>query len=175
MKTTHRIPVVAVLALAAAAVGAQTTHEQIKREFDQARRNGDLIVAPETGLTERELYPQRYPTRVVVRKSRDEVRAEYAAAQRNGELIANGELGLTQAQLNPTRYGAATAVAGRSRADVIAELREARRNGDLFIGGESGLTLREAYPQRYVNAPAGRKASETVAQPSLPAPNTTTR
>lgn len=175
MKTPHRIPVIAVLALTAAAAGAQSTKEQVKREFDEARRNGELIVSPETGLQERELYPQRYPARVVVRKSRDEVRAEFAAAQRSGELIANGETGLTQAQLNPTRYGTTTAVAGKSRAEVIAELNEARRNGELFIGGEAGLTQREAFPQRHATAPVARESAQTVAQPSLPTPRTSTR
>jgi hypothetical protein len=52
MKTTRRIPVIAVLALAAAAASAQTgkDREQVVREFDEARRNGELIVSPETGL-----------------------------------------------------------------------------------------------------------------------------
>jgi lambda repressor-like predicted transcriptional regulator len=177
MKTTHRISLVAALALAATAAVAQgADRTQVQREFDEARRNGELIVSAETGLTERELYPHRYPARAVVGKTRDQVRAELAAAQRSGDVVANGETGLTHAQLNPARYGAPTAVAGKSRAEVVAELNEARRNGELFIGGEAGLTLREAYPQRHANAPARRDAaSETVAQPSVPAPRTTTR
>lgn len=179
MKTTHQLPVIAVLAFAAAAAVAQTgaDREQVKRDFDAARRNGELIVSAETGLTERELYPQRYPARTVASKTREQVRAEFADAQRSGQLVANGETGLTAAQLNPTRYDTrSTAVANKSRAEVIAELNEARRNGDLVVGGEAGLTQREAFPQRYASVPSGRSAqAATVAQPSVPKPSTATR
>ena len=176
MKHTQRIPAIAVLALAAVAAHAQSgaDREQVKRDFEKARSNGELMAPGEAGLRERDLYPQRYPApAAAVGKSREQVRAELATAQRSGELVANGEAGVTEAQLNPARYGMPTAVAGKSRAEVIAELNEARRNGDLFVG-ESGLTLRQTFPQRYDNAPVRRDAqSAAAAQPSLTAPTRT--
>lgn len=176
MKLQRQLPVLALVALGAAAVTANASdREQVIREYQDALRNGDLVVSGETGLRENELYPQRYPARAkVARKTREQVQAELTAAQRSGETMANGEAGLTLAQLTPGRYPAAAVLAGRSRADVIAELNESRRTGDLFAGGEAGLTLREKFPQSYP-AHARRDApAQTVAQPFAPKVSTAT-
>ena len=178
MNTRRNTFAVALLALVAGTAFAQEgkSREQVRAEFEQARRNGDLLVTGEIGQPENQLHPARYPAQAAASKSREEVRAELAQAQREGDVIA-GESGLALNQLYPARYPGHTMVASRSRAEVKAEVIEARRNGDLMAAGELGLTQREQFQRARTTTSAARHAQDTatVAQPSLPAPITATR
>ena len=152
MKPTH---IVSALLLAIAATGAAQaqdiqSRDQVQAELSAAQRSGNLMAAGETGLTLRELFPERYAAPApVAGKTRAQVLAELAEAQRRGELPLSGEAGFAMNQAYPTRYPA-TVVAGmqKTRAEVQAELAEARRNGDVLVG-DSSLTLREEFPQQY--------------------------
>lgn len=80
------------------------SREQVRAEWADAQRNGELIVASETGQTARDLAPQRYPhPATVVTKTRREVRSETINAIRSGDVI-DTETGLKLNQLYPTRY-----------------------------------------------------------------------
>jgi lambda repressor-like predicted transcriptional regulator len=177
MNITRKLPAVALLALAAATAGAQSdkSRGQVRKEFDEARRNGDLMVSGELGLKENELVPGRYPARATVGKSREQVNAELAQARLSGDIIATGELGLTANQLRPSSFPASSVVAGKTREQVKAELAEARRDGDLMAAGELGLTLREEYPYRYRNTTPKAQQAATIVQPTAPATIAATR
>jgi hypothetical protein len=179
MTATRTIPALVLLALAAATASAQTGQDrmQVRQELVDARRHGELLVPGETGLTERELHPSRYPGRTALAgKTREQVRAELAQAQRDGDLIAYGESGLSRYEQQPAYYPARTTVAARSRAEVKAEVIEARRHGELMAAGELGAAPQGGEAQRRA-ATAGRRAPDmaTVALPSLPAASTARR
>ena len=131
----------------------------------EARRNGELLVPGELGLTERQLYPQRYPARSqVAGKARAEVLAELDEARRNGDLLLPGDLGITEYQANPSAYPARPVFAGKTREQVRAETLQAIRDGDILGAGEASLPLRQLYPQSYLArdgvAPSPRMARE---------------
>jgi hypothetical protein len=152
------IPSAAAIALLAAAMGAAhaeapKTREQVRAEYFEAVRNGD-IQAGESSLTLRELYPHRYPAQQVApAKTREQVRAEFEEARRTGGLLV-GESGLTERELHPQQFPAAAVYQGKTREQVRAELAEAIRTGDIIGNGESSLTLREQYPHRYASKAA---------------------
>jgi len=80
------------------------SREQVRAEWADAQRNGELVASAETGQTARDLAPQRYPKpAAVVLKTRREVRAETINAIRSGDVI-DAETGLKLNQLHPTRY-----------------------------------------------------------------------
>lgn len=136
---------------------AGLTREQVKAELMEAIRTGNMPANDESGLTDRELHPSRYPAvqASAAPLTRAQVLAQFEEARRTGDLYAPGESGLRLNELNPQAYPAKVAVAGRSRAEVQAELREALRTGNILAGGEAGLLLKDMYPQRYANvAPA---------------------
>jgi Domain of unknown function (DUF4148) len=82
---------------------AGTTREQVMRELEEARQNGE-IRNQETGLQEFESNPSRYPQRQApAGRTREEVRAEFLAAQKSGDLIV-GENGERANELNPSMY-----------------------------------------------------------------------
>jgi hypothetical protein len=81
------------------------TRAQANAELATAIRNGDMLAAGDSGLREKDLYPNRYPADpVVAGKSRQQVEAELAVAIRNGDMLAPGELGMRENQLEPQFY-----------------------------------------------------------------------
>ncbi|HEV7575043.1 MAG TPA: DUF4148 domain-containing protein [Caldimonas sp.] len=146
---TSSLFLVSALCAGAAQAQATVTREQVKAEFTQAVRNGDVAPAGE-GMTLRQLHPERYAAPSVVgAKTRAEIKAEYAEAVRTGDIIAAGEAGLKLNELHPQAYPAtAFAGTGKTRGEVKLELAEAVRTGDV-IEGETGMKLNELYPQRY--------------------------
>jgi len=135
--------------LGAAHAQSAKTREEVRNELLEAQRNGDVLAPGESGLTLRELHPQRYGVAPTPAKTRAQVTAEFAAAQRAGDTISSGEIASTQRELNPQRYSAPIAVAGKTREQVKAELSDAVRTGDVIAHGESGLKLNELHPQWY--------------------------
>ena len=106
---------VSLLLLAAIGTTAQAqsekTREQVKAEYAEAVRTGDVIPAGDVGLKLNELYPQRYPhAQVTVGTTRAQVKAELAEAIRTGDMMASGELGLKLNEEFPQRYTKARAV-----------------------------------------------------------------
>src|SRR6266850_2258362 len=86
---------------------AQTakTREQVRNELIEATRNGDVIAGGESGLTLRELNPQRYPRPTTIAgKTREQVKAELEDAIRTGDIIASGESGLKMNEVHPQWY-----------------------------------------------------------------------
>ena len=161
MKQVH---IVSAILLATAALGAQAqdvgqSRAQVQAELSAAQRSGNVMAAGETGLTLRELFPERYAALpAVAGKTRSQVLAELTEAQRKGELPLGGEAGIALNQAYPGRYpGTVQATLGRTRAEVQAELAEARRNGDVLVG-DSNMTLREEFPQQYPKGSRGRRA-----------------
>jgi hypothetical protein len=158
----------ALLTSLAATAHAQSgrTREQVKAELAEAMRTGNVMANAESGLTLREMYPQRYGAAPASTLSRAQVLQELADAQRSGDIIANGDSGLRLNQLNPQAYPPKPVVAGKTRAEVQAELREALRTGTVLAGGESGLMLRDVFPQRYANVRPMQDESMQAASPS---------
>src|SRR5450432_2587133 len=135
---------------------SEKSREQVKAEFAEAVRTGNVIPAGDAGLKLNELYPQRYPQApAAVGVSRAQVKAELAEAIRNGDMVAAGE---GETKLNeefPQRYPAQVVMAsGKTRAEVNAETLAAIRGGDMFAAGEGTMKLNEEYPQRYAKARA---------------------
>jgi hypothetical protein len=153
--------VLSALCISAAQAQSALTREQVKAEFAQAVRNGDVQARGE-GMTLRQRYPERYAsTPLTGAKTRAEVKAEYAEALRTGDVVAAGETELKLNELNPQAYPAAAfAGVGKTRDQVKLELAEAVRTGDIMAGGELGVTLNELNPQRYASA----RASALLAQ-----------
>jgi hypothetical protein len=84
---------------------AGLTREQVKAEFAEAVRTGEVMADGESGLKLNELYPNRYPAKPVPsRLTREQVKAEFAEAVRTGEVMADGESGLKLNELYPSRY-----------------------------------------------------------------------
>jgi predicted RNase H-like HicB family nuclease len=145
------------LAALGAAVHADSgmTRAQVKAELAEAMRTGNILASGESGLTLRELNPQRYPAPVVAEgKTRAQVKTELAEAIRTGDIMANDESGLRVNEEYPQLYPAQVVAAGKTRAQVKAELAEAIRTGDMLANDESGLRLNEERPQRYAKARA---------------------
>jgi len=147
------------LLLAASAAGhAQSprTREEVRAELLEAQRTGNVLANGESGLTLRELYPQRYGVAPASGLTRAQVREQLREAQRTGDVLAGGEFGVKLNELNPQAYPPRELVAGKTRAEVQAELREAIRTGDMLADGDSGQLLKDLYPQRYAHVrPAG--------------------
>ena len=151
----NRTPIAAALLLLAAsafhAADAQTskTREQVKAEWAEAARAGNLQADGESGLLLRELHPGRYPQRAERGTSRAEVKAELAQAQRNGELLVGGESEQKLNERYADRYPPVVVARGRTRAEVREETAEAIRNGDMVASGELGLRENELHPAQY--------------------------
>ena len=154
----------------AASAGAQAlTTNQVRAQFDEARRNGELLAPGEIGLKMNEMYPDLYPKRVAApAKTREQVNAEFAEAARNGELLAAGESGLKMNEQYPDLYPQRVAAPGKTRDQVKAETLAAIRDGEI-PRGETGLTLREQFPQRYAGTKNMRPADADVASSPAPA------
>jgi Domain of unknown function (DUF4148) len=149
----------ALFLLAALGAGAHAdggmTRAQVKAELAEAMRTGNMLAAGESGLTLRELNPQRYPSPVVAQgRTRAQVKQELAEATRTGDIIANDESGLTAYEEHPQLYPARATVVGKTRTQVKTELAQAIQTGDMLANDESGLRLNEEHPQRYARARA---------------------
>jgi hypothetical protein len=112
MKSSFRIALVSLgLALALSGPAATTAHaqsaltrDQVRAELAEALRTGSILANGESGLTLRELYPQRYPATAGPGISRAQVLKELQEARRTGDLLAAGDSGLLLNQLYPQRY-----------------------------------------------------------------------
>lgn len=151
MKTTYlSAAILSLTALASGHAMAQgLSTEQVRAELVEAARNGDLIVNPSTGQTERDLAPHLYPAREQVGLTREQVRAELVAAERNGDLIVDPSSGRTVADINPGTVSASSQAPGKTRTEVVAELVAAERNGELVGNLITGQKQNEMYPQFY--------------------------
>ena len=88
-----------------AAAGTPMSVAQVRAELAQAVAAGSLEVG-ETGRTQREIEPGRYPQApAVAGLTRSDVRRELVAAIRQGQL-PQGDLDRTQADIAPQRYAA---------------------------------------------------------------------
>jgi len=157
------------------AVQSERTRDQVKAEFAEAVRTGNVVPAGDAGLRLNELYPQRYPqAAATVGVSRAQVKAELAEAIHNGDMVAAGE---GDAKLNekfPQRYPAKVVVtSAKTRAEVKAETLAAIRSGDVFAAGEGTMRLNQEFPQRYAKARAvyaGQTQDVTAVASSTVAP-----
>ena len=169
MSSSRALTLVVLAAAMAAGAHAQTgrTREQVKAELAEAIRTGDMIAVGESGLTQRELSPQRYRATSAAGSTvtRAQVTRDFQQARLAGDVIAVGEAGLTLNEMQPGRNPQQAAVAGKSRAEVQAELREAIRSGDMLAGGDSGRLLKELFPQRYANVKPMDGAAMQAAMP----------
>lgn len=117
----------------AADASAPKTREQVRAELLQAQSNGDILAQGNSGKLLNELYPSRYPAKVVAQsKTREQVLAELEEAQRTGNILAQGNSGKLLNELNPSQYPAKAVTQGVTRAQVLAELEQAQRSGDNF-------------------------------------------
>jgi hypothetical protein len=155
MKVFHLAGALALLATLGTQGHAQSanTRDQVRSELAEAIRSGDILAPGDSGLTMRELHPERYPAAAVTTgKTRDQVRSEFAEAVRNGDVFAGGDSGLTLREQNPQRYPAPIEVAGKTREQVREETAAAIRAGDVVANGESGQKLNELHPQWYAKS-----------------------
>jgi Domain of unknown function (DUF4148) len=152
-------------AFAVGAAHGQTplTREQVKAEYRDAVRTGDILAPGDSGLKLNEMYPDRYPKAASAGKTRAQVVAEFEAAVRSGDIIRSGDLGLKENELDPQRYPANAVVAGKTREQVREEYAEAVRTGDILEPGDSGLKMNEAFPQRYAKVRALDAAPRSLA------------
>ena len=149
-RTTFALLLLATLGTHGAGAQSAKTREQVKAELAEAIRTGNMPASGESGLMLNELYPQRYPQRVVqAGRTREQVKVELAEAIRTGDMVAAGESGLKLNEEFPNRFPAVAVAAGKSREQVKAETAEAIRSGDMMATGDAGLKLNELYPQRY--------------------------
>jgi hypothetical protein len=169
IRTTSTLVLLAATAFAAQAQTAKT-RDDVKAEWAEAQRTGNLPADGESGLLLRELHPQLYPQAAARGgRTRDEVKAEFADAVRSGAVIASAESGLTLQQQYPERYPPAVRLAGKSREEVKAETLAAIRNGDLIVNGELGLRLNELHPGGSGRVPhlfARRGAADVYGNPA---------
>jgi len=114
--------------------GTQLTREQVKAQFLEAQKNGDLIVG-ENRETARELDPRLYPARAdnTPKKSREQVRAEFTAAQQAGDLVI-GENGETARELNPNAYPARPSAVEQPAHDSKKAPRQVRAADRSYYG-----------------------------------------
>lgn len=160
--------ILAVAALSGVADAQEAkTRAQVREELAQAQASGDIAAPGDSGLTLRQLHPDRYPSRQDgASKTRAQVFAELQEARRNGDVMT-GDTGLTDYELHPQNYPTRVLAGGKTRDEVRAELAEAIRTGDVVASGESGLTLREEYPQRYASAKASERRAQAAAGTTL--------
>jgi hypothetical protein len=147
------------------------TREQVKAEFFEAARTGDLYVG-DSSLKQNEICPSCYPAKpAVVGKSRGQVRAELAAAIKSGDIIV-GDQSLSLRELFPSQYPPVAIDAGKTREQVEAERGAAERNGDIVVSF-AGKPEREIAPgffekarvpasPFYASAQTGRKTRAQV-------------
>jgi hypothetical protein len=139
----------AALGGAAHAQSSGLTRAEVKQQTLEAIRTGDIAAVGETGKTERELFPNRYPKPpVAAGETRLQVKAELKEAIREGDVPA-GDLQETPRELEPGRFPVEPKVAQVTRAQVKADLRDAIRTGDIPSVGDLAEPLNQLEPQRY--------------------------
>ncbi len=139
------------------------TREQVKAEYREAVRTGDILAPGDSGLKLNEMTPDRYPKAAAVGKTRAQVVAEFEAAVRSGDIVRSGDLGMKENELDPRRYPANAVATGKTREQVREEYAEAVRTGDVLAPGDSGLKMNEEFPQRYAKVRANDVAPRTLA------------
>jgi|KBSSwiStaDraftv2_1062776.scaffolds.fasta_scaffold81584_3 predicted RNase H-like HicB family nuclease len=166
-----RIVLLLLATLCAAGAHAQgKTRDQVRAEFEAARRAGTLLGAGESSLTLREQQPQNFAAhQAIVTKTREEVLAELDVARRSGNLLAAGDAGLLLNEVHPQSYPARALAQGRTRDEVRAELREATRNGDILGAGEAAVPLNQLRPERYARQPHAPNAPMAAASAPIAA------
>src|SRR5262245_32946249 len=116
MKLVHTAGSALVILLVAVSTTARagTSRAEVLDALAEARRTGELMAPGDSGLTLREMNPERYPAAAAgPARTRADVVAEVREALRDGDL-AIGDSGLTGRELNPGAYPARPAAAGRS-------------------------------------------------------------
>ena len=155
MASPRAITLLVLAAAMAAGAHAQSgrTREQVRAELAEAISTGNIIGTGESGLTLRELNPQRYGVTAGAASTltRAQVTGEFERARLAGDVIGGGESGLPLNAMFPGNYPQRPAVAGKTRAEVQAELREAIRTGNMLATGDSGLLLKDLNPRQYAN------------------------
>ena len=171
MKLSYTACAVLAIATLSGIANAQEakTRAQVREELAQAQASGDIIAPGDSGLTLRQLYPNRYPSRqAAASTTRAEVVAELQEARRNGDVMT-GDTGLTEYELHPQNYPTRVLAKGKTRDEARAELAEAIRTGQIVAAGESGLTLREEYPHRYASVKANERRAQAATDTTLSA------
>ena len=163
LQTSLALVLASAFAIGSAHAQAPLTRDQVKAEYDDAVRTGDILAPGDSGMKLNEMYPNRYPKVTAAGKTRAQVIAEYDAAVRSGDIIANGETGMKDNERYPRRYPAMPVVAGKTREQVRAEYDEAVRTGDVLAPGDQGLKLNEEFPQRYAKIRAEDSARRALA------------
>jgi hypothetical protein len=170
MSSSRAFSILALAAAMAAGAHAQSgpTRAQVQAELAEAIRTGNIIGGGESGLTLRELNPQRYGAAPAAQSTltRAQVTRAFEQARSAGELVTVGESGLPANQLQAASYPAQPAVAGKTRAEVQAELWEAIRTGNILADGDSGLLLKDLNPRRYANVKPLDTAPMQAAMPA---------
>ncbi len=83
------------------------TREQVKAEFAEAVRTGNITTNGERGLQLNELYPSLYPAKPVQASvTREQVKAELVAALRTGDFYLNRENGGKCNEVHPAMHPA---------------------------------------------------------------------
>ncbi len=140
--------IIASALMASSPAFAQLTREQVKAEFLEAVRTGD-IAPGERSARLNELYPNRYPAKQVKSTiTREQVKAELAEAVRTGD-IAPGERSLKLNELYPNRYPAKQVRSSITREQVMAEREEALRTGNYMANAETGGLCKDEHPSMH--------------------------
>lgn len=124
---------------------AELTREQVKAEFAEAVRTGD-IMSNRGGQKLNERFPDRYPARQAQSTlTREQVKAELAEAQRTGDMVA-GQSSRKLNEISPSRYPVKPAQSRLTREQVKTELAEAQRTGNYVAQGEESGLCNEVHP-----------------------------
>ena len=124
---------------------AELTREQVKAEFAEAVRTGD-IMSNRGGQKLNERFPDRCPAKQAQSTlTREQVKAELAEAQRTGDMVV-GQSGRKLNEITPNRYPVKQAQATLTREQVKAELAEAQRTGNYVMAGEESGLCNEVHP-----------------------------
>ena len=124
---------------------AQFTRDQVKAEFAEAVRTGD-IMSNRGGQKLNERFPDRYPAKQAQSTlTREQVKAELAEAQRTGDMVV-GQSGRKLNEIFPDRYPVQQPRSILTRDQVSAELIEAQRTGNYVMAGEESGLCNEVHP-----------------------------
>ncbi len=127
---------------------AQLTREQVKAEFAEAVRTGDIL-SNRGGQKLNERFPDRYPEKQAQSTlTREQVKAELAEAQRTGDMVV-GQSGRKLNEIAPHRYPVKQAQTTLTRERVNAELVEAQRTGHYVMAGEESGLCNEVHPHMH--------------------------
>lgn len=139
MKLSYTACAVLAIATLSGVANAQEakTRAQVREELAQAQASDDIIAPGDSGLTLRQLYPNRYPSRqAAASRTRAQVVAELQEAHRNRDVMI-GETGLTEYELHPQNHPTRALAKGKTGDEVRAELAEAIRKGQIVAAGDA--------------------------------------